>query len=84
MNIRDKRSETLAAEVVAFRVLGFNREAAIAAMQELARRESEGDQFKYEQFIAKEVADQPERPTLPEVKDGLGELFSVGLSMVKK
>jgi hypothetical protein len=51
IRLDDKSSETLAAIVLAFRVLGINRDDAAKAMQILSQRRADGEEFDYEQFI---------------------------------
>jgi hypothetical protein len=57
-------SDMLAAEVVVYRLLGINKDRAIAAMQELSKREAEGDDFDYQSFINEKLAMAPDRPKL--------------------
>jgi len=52
-------SEFLAVQVVVFRTLGINEEAAIESMAELARRREEGEEFDYETFIEEKAAEIP-------------------------
>jgi hypothetical protein len=75
MNIKDKSSKTLAAIVVSYRTIGFNKDIATQAMEELSKRKANGDEFNYQSFIANEIANQPERPALPNVMGGIQELF---------
>ena len=55
----DKKSETLAAIVVAYRILGISKSEAAEAMSVLAQRKADGDEFDYEKFIADHVAKAP-------------------------
>jgi hypothetical protein len=55
----DKSSETLAAIVVSFRILGINKDDAAKAMLILEQRRAAGDEFDYEKFIADNVAKAP-------------------------
>ena len=59
--VNDTPSEMLAAKVVVYRLIRINREQAIEAMQELSRREAEGDDFDYKTFISEKMALAPER-----------------------
>jgi len=52
-------SETLAAIVVAYKSLGFNKSLALKAMAELSLRESKGDEFNYNKFIEDELQKIP-------------------------
>lgn len=52
-------SEILAAIVVAYKSLGFNKTLAIKAMNELSLRQSNGDQFDYNKFIEDELQKIP-------------------------
>lgn len=54
-NLTEATSETLAAIVVAYKSLGFNKQLAVAAMVELSNRQAKGDSFDYEQFIQQEL-----------------------------
>ncbi len=51
--IEEQTSQALAAKVVSYRILNLNKEAAIEAMQELSRREANGDNFDYDSYINK-------------------------------
>lgn len=57
-------SEVLAAQIVAYRALGMDKDVSILAMQELAKRRVNGDPFKFEEFIETEVAKVPKIPAL--------------------
>ncbi len=57
--MKDKTSKTLAAIVVSYRALGMHKEAAIAAMEELARRKAAGDEFDYEAWIKEKLKEVP-------------------------
>jgi len=59
METSGKSSKTLAAVVVAYRVLGCNKQDAIQAMQELERRKADGDEFDYVSFIDEQVKNKP-------------------------
>jgi len=49
-------SKSLAANVVMYRLFGIDKKFSVLCMQELAyRREFEGDNFKYEDFISEEI-----------------------------
>lgn len=52
-NPESKTSQLLAALIVAYRTLGYDKEAAKSAMQELAKRQAAGDTFDYNEFIDK-------------------------------
>lgn len=47
-------SEKLAAQVVAFRALGWNPDGATQCMIELCRRREQGDDFDFEKYIEEE------------------------------
>ena len=57
--IEEQTSQALAAKVVAYRILNLNKEAAIEAMQELSRREANGDTFDYDSYINKKIEEIP-------------------------
>lgn len=59
-SLKSVNVEDLAARVVAYRALGINRELATQCMVELARRRAAGENFDYEDFIAKELAKIPQ------------------------
>lgn len=52
-------SEALAAHVVAYRVLGIQKDFAVHCMQELSRRKDTGDLFDFEQYIEANVQKMP-------------------------
>jgi hypothetical protein len=52
-------SEALATRVVLFRTLGFQRDASVAAMNELTIRKAAGDSFDYERWIEEEIKKFP-------------------------
>lgn len=55
--MHNKTSETLSMHVIAYRVLGFNKDDAIAAMQELSDRKTKGDEFDFEKYISDKIQD---------------------------
>ena len=55
-----KKSETLAAIIVANRVLGSFKDEARLAMIELMKRKKEGDLFDFNKFIEDEIASIPQ------------------------
>ncbi len=57
--IEEQTSQALAAKVVSYRILNLNKEAAIEAMQELSRREANGDNFDYDSYINKKIEEIP-------------------------
>lgn len=58
-SIKTSSSETLAAHVVVYRALKMNKDIAIACMEELAKRKSEGDSFDFDSYIETELAKIP-------------------------
>ena len=79
-----KESKVLAAQVVAYRALGLDRDGSILAMQELVKRKEAGDEFDYEKFIADELSQLAKPTGLPNISFGLQEIFSGGLSSLRK
>ena len=61
--IAERSSETLAAQVIAYRLLGIDKTGAIEAMGELAARKKSGDDFDYNAFI-KEKMDAAPKPNI--------------------
>jgi len=53
-------SRSLAANVIAFRVLFINKKVSLYSMEELFYRKSLGDDFDYELFINSEMSKMPE------------------------
>lgn len=77
-------SEVLAAQIIAYRALGMDKDVSILAMQELAQRRLNGDSFKFEEFIESEIAKIPKIPTL-DFKKLTGDLSLQTLSsMIRK
>lgn len=58
--ISERSSKTLAAQIVAFRVLGLNKEDAILAMEELHKRKINGDDFDYNKYIDDKIKETPQ------------------------
>ncbi len=52
-------SEMLAVQVVIYRTLGIDKDAAELAMQELGSRRERGDSFEFENYIEQEVNKVP-------------------------
>ena len=69
-------SNALAANVVVYRSLGINKELSLACMSELLRREKFGDNFKFEDFIDRELAKMPERPPKQNINDAFGSIVA--------
>lgn len=61
--MKDKTSKTLAAIVVSYRALGMHKAEAIEAMQELAERKANGDDFDYEAWIKEKLDEVPKVKT---------------------
>lgn len=57
--IGDADSKLLAANVVAYKVLGMKKDLAVACMAELSKRRLGGESFDYEDYIESEVAKIP-------------------------
>lgn len=76
-------SESLAAQVVAYRALKMNKEQAILAMAELGVRRAKGDTFEFEQFIDTELAKIPKIPEF-NIKQLTGNLNLQTISRLMK
>lgn len=59
INVSNLSSEVLAARIVTYRILGIDKELAKIAMQELAKRRQNGDQFEYETWIQDQIFKMP-------------------------
>jgi hypothetical protein len=59
INISQMSNNKLCEIIVANRYLGIMREAAILSMEELARRRTVGDDFRYEDHIEKLMSTLP-------------------------
>ncbi len=57
---KDITSEALAAQIVAYRSLGFGKQISVMCMEELGRRRAAGDVFDFETFIETEVKKVPQ------------------------
>ena len=57
--VPDADSKVLAVHIIAYRVIGINKELSIACMEELAKRRSNGDSFNYEEYIESKIKDFP-------------------------
>ena len=58
MNLQDLstiNSKILAAQVVAYKLLGINKKLSLQCMQELHLRRTKGDDFDYESFIENQI-----------------------------
>lgn len=58
-SIKTSDSEALAAQVVIYRVLNLRKEIATLCMEELVLRRKNGEEFDYEDWIDKKVAEMP-------------------------
>ena len=58
-SIETTSSDALAAQVVLYRAVGLSKDIAMLCMAELVKREKDGDDFDYESFIEKHLADIP-------------------------
>ena len=59
ISIANSPSDAVAAQVVAFRVIGIGREFALICMSELARRRELGEDFDFENYIERETKKIP-------------------------
>jgi hypothetical protein len=59
VEISSEGSSILCARVIAYRALGFEKDKAVLAMQELKRRADNGDSFDYNEFIKLELNKLP-------------------------
>ena len=60
--ITNSSSEVLASNVIAYRLIGYNKELTKLCMEELAKRRESGDTFDYESYIEEKIksTDLPE------------------------
>jgi len=59
INIEKLSNESLAAQVVVFRLLGINKDLSILCMEELVKRKQLGDTFDYDSWIKIELEKSP-------------------------
>jgi Holliday junction resolvasome RuvABC DNA-binding subunit len=57
--VSSQSSSLLCTKIVAYRSLGFNKEVAIEAMQELQRRADAGDNFNFTELINEQLKSLP-------------------------
>jgi hypothetical protein len=75
INVLKFSSEKLCDIIVSHRYLGFNEEASIVCMEELANRRQSGDEFKFEDFIESKQKELPEiNFSVPDLRSVLGQL----------
>jgi len=72
-------SEVLAAHIVAYKVLGLNKEFAVFCMQELANRRGKGDTFDFESYIELNVQKMP-KPVPMDLKKMSGLMNLKGMA----
>lgn len=58
-DLKNLKSEALAAQVVIYRMLGINKELSIKCMEELLIRKNNSDEFDYEKYIIEELNKSP-------------------------
>jgi len=80
--VSDLASKALCAYIVSYRALGVNKQLSIECMQELAKREMEGDKFDYYSFIEEELAKIPKVGSLN--YNNLFEVLKSTVAEVKK
>lgn len=59
MKNKEKSSEVLAIQVIAYRAFGSDKDGAEEAMNELSKRRLAGDSFDFESFIEEKIKDFP-------------------------
>ncbi len=57
--INQSPSPNLAAQIVAYKTIGYNKKIAMICMHELARRRDLGEEFNYEEYIDIEIKKIP-------------------------
>jgi hypothetical protein len=72
-------SKALAAIIVAYRSLGICRDEAKNAMIELMRRQENGDEFNYENYIKEKLLSLPKTTLDNNVMQTLSTLSSIGI-----
>jgi hypothetical protein len=70
-------SQLLAARVVLYRALGYEKEKAIEAMKELTLRKQAGDEFDFEQYISEKLQEFPKSTFNSNVSDAVRKAFKV-------
>lgn len=80
MDVKKQSSKTLAAKVVAFRILGFDKKSAAEAMQELSLRKRDGDDFDFQTYIDDAVKKQPDRPNIGDITKSVQGIFGINFN----
>jgi hypothetical protein len=63
--------------IICHRYLGFNKEIAVACMEELGRRRINGDQFDFEGYIEREFRNLPKiEIALPDLRTALNQAIN--------
>ena len=79
-NISDYDVIKLCDIIICHRYLGFNKEIAVACMEELGRRRINGDQFDFEEYIDREFRNLPKiELVLPDLRTALNQAISGNL-----
>lgn len=74
-NIPTFESQKLCDMIVVDRYLGFNKEAALMCMEELAVRRTNGDAFDFESYIEEAQKEMPVLDfTIPDLRDILAQV----------
>jgi hypothetical protein len=71
-------SQSLAAIVVAYRILGICKDEAKSSMIELMKRKENGDEFDFELYISEKLAQIPKSELNPTIIQTLSTISSVG------
>lgn len=75
INVKQFSSDKLCDIIVSHRYLGFNEDAAIICMEELADRRKNGDSFHFESVIDDKQKELPEiNFSVPDLRSVLGQL----------
>ena len=77
MNVNEISNEVLAAQVVAYRALGVQKNLAIIAMDKIKKRKNAGDVFDFDSFITSELN------KIPKITESNGSI-SDGLSLIQQ
>ncbi len=72
-DIKKASSKILAGYVVAYKLLGFNKDRNIACMKELMDRRALGDDFNFEEYIEDQLKDAPKATDLKKISEILNK-----------
>lgn len=77
LDILSSPSDSLAAMVVSYKTLGWDRVGALMCMEELARRRGLGEEFDFEAFIEAEIQKIPKFTPIDLLKISQGLVLNI-------